>query len=114
MDAAAFLDFHSRGLALATSVMGQEVVVTTNPAADPPTQVTFRGVLSDVELDPEELKQFGFNFKRVFTLRVTDGSGLAQLKRGMTATEPRGDTCKLVHFRKGRFGIMLWFGSVNR
>lgn len=116
MDTAGFLDFHQRGLALATEVMGQEVIVTTDPTADPPSTVTFKGPVSDVELDPGELKQFGFEVKRVFTLRVTDpaATGLSLLKTGMTAVEPGGAQCKLIHFKKGRFGMTLWFGSLNR
>jgi hypothetical protein len=114
MDRAAFLAFHQSGLAQAAAITGQNVVVTTGPTADPPTTTTFNGVLSEVELDPEQLQQFGFNFKRVFSLRVVDPTNLNLLATGMTATEPGGETCKLLHLRKGRFGMMLFFGSVNR
>jgi hypothetical protein len=114
MDAASFLDFHRRGLSQGAEIMGQTVVVTTSTLGLSPVTLTFNGVLSDVEIDPEELKEFGFNVKRVFTLRVTDLTGLDQLKVGMTAVEPGGEQCRLLHFKKSRFGMTLWFGSVNR
>lgn len=114
MNPTAFSSLVSRGQAEALSLAGQVVVVTTDPTTDPPTTLTLTGILSEVEVDPQQLEQFGFAVKRVFSLRVIGPEVAATVRPGMTALAPTGETCRLLSYQRGRFSTLLFFGSTNQ
>ena len=114
MNATAFSSFVARAQAEAVALNGQTVVLTTDATTDPPTTVDLTGVVSEVEVDPQELEQFGYAVKRVFSLRVADPTLPATVRPGMTAVAPTGEVCRLLNYRRGRFSTLLFFGSVNQ
>ncbi|CAN5458443.1 hypothetical protein BH20VER3_BH20VER3_00470 [soil metagenome] len=114
MNPTAFTTLVQRGQAEAVALNGQNVVVTTDPATLPPTTLTLTGIVSEVEVDPQQLEQFGYNVRRVFSLRVTDPAIVATVRPGMMGVAPTGESCRLLSYRRGRFSTILYFGSTNQ
>lgn len=114
MNASAFASFVNRGQAEAVSLNGQAVIVTIDPTTDPPATMTLIGIAAEVEVDPQQLEQFGFSVKRVFSLRVTGSAVVATIRPGMTAIAPTGEPCRFLSYQRGRFSTLLFFGSVNQ
>jgi hypothetical protein len=90
-----------------------QVVITTDETTNPPTAVILHGVQSDVDVDPQQLEQFGFKVKRVFALVVNDPALVVTIKQGMRAVDQNGEPCRFLHYKRDLYSTLLYFGSVN-
>jgi hypothetical protein len=112
----ALRDFQLGGVADAVAAWDDRVTVTTSAdTATPVTTVELAGVQSDVEVNPEELEQFGFPVKRVFSLFVAGTVDTAAIKSGNRATEAKtGETARVLYHKRDHLGTTFFFGSVNK
>lgn len=103
-------------MANAVQVWDHKVIVTTSAdTVTPPTTVELTGVQADVQVDPQELQQFGFKVKRVFSLTVFDPAKFNQISNGMRAVEQNtGETARVLHSRRDFLGVTFFFGTVNQ
>lgn len=109
-------DFQVEGMSQAATTWDHEVVVTTSAdTATPETTVALRGVQSDVEVNPEDLQQFGYQIKRVFSLTVPDSDLVRTIKDGMRAVESNtGELARILWHKRDILGSTFFFGSVNK
>ena len=109
-------DFQVGGLANAVAAWDHRVIVTTSPdTEEPATTVELRGVQSDVEVNPEDLQQFGFPIKRVFSLTVIDPNTVQTVKEGMRAVEQNtGEPARVLYHKRDFLGVTFYFGSTNQ
>lgn len=112
----ALRDFQLGGVADATAAWDDRVsVVTSAETATPVTSVELSGVQSDVEVNPEELEQFGFQVKRVFSLFVASTVDTSAIKAGQRAVEAKtGEPARILYYKRDQLGTTFYFGSVNK
>ncbi len=108
--------FQTDALAEAVTTWDRQVTMVLADSGGPsgPSTLVLHGVQSPVDVDPEQLKEFGYDVKRVFSLVVADATIMGTLKIGMAGTDDQNMPCRLVHYRRGTVGCQLFFGSVNR
>jgi hypothetical protein len=110
----ALRQFQVEGLAAGVRAWDHRVILTLDETTTPPTTRVLSGVQTAVEVDPEQLQEFGYHVHRVFSLAVNDPAILSIVKVGMRGVDQNGDPCRLVHFKRDVIGVKLFFGSVNR
>lgn len=103
-------------MADATKAWDHLVTITTSAdTVSPEVTLPLRGVQTDVEVDPQQLEQFGFKVKRVFSLTVNDPTIISQVKPGMRALEDNtGESARLLWHKRDFLGVTLYFGSTNQ